>query len=332
MIDVALVGCGAVATEYYAPALRELEGRGALCVRSAYDPEPSAAARFCARFASAAAAASLDDVLRHPSDVVVVASPPRHHVDQVVAALQAGADVFCEKPLATSEDAARRMVETARTTGRHLAVGMVRRQFPAAQLIRRVLGSGALGELRSVEVFEGGPFAWPISSPEYFRAGGGNGGVFQDIGAHVLDLLTWWLGTIEEWSYADDAMGGVEANCILEGRIEAAELRVRLSRDWARPQRVRIEGSQGAIAWDPGEATTFELTLDDEPSALVTADSTAVVDFHGAFAVQLAALVCGRWDRLVDASEVVETIGLIERCYEARTTMAMDWLCPVERP
>jgi predicted dehydrogenase len=69
-----------------------------------------------------------------------------------------------------------------------------------------------------VEAFEGGQFDWPVRSTGYFTRAQSGGGVLQDIGTHVLDLLAWWFGEPEALLYEDDAMGGVEANCRIRVR------------------------------------------------------------------------------------------------------------------
>jgi len=55
---------------------------------------------------------------------------------------------------------------------------------------------------------------WKVASDFMFRKEAG-GGVLADTGAHLLDLLLWWLGDYESVEYCDDAVGGVEADCEL---------------------------------------------------------------------------------------------------------------------
>ncbi len=335
MIDVAVVGCGEVAHRYHAPALSVLEGTGALRVTAVLDPSRRAAQRFVDRFRAARAVADLPALLATRPAVVIVASPPRFHAEQVVAALEAGCDVLCEKPLATSAPDGRRMVDAAERTGRRLAVGMVRRQLPATRALRRILRAGVLGDIRSVECFEGGPFTWPVASPDYFRPDGGNGGVLQDVGTHCLDLLTWWFGEPTSTRYADDAMGGVEANCELALTFGATEAHVRLSRDWARPNRYVVEGTRGRAEWEVDEARVLRLDLDDGPLGDLAVDgpdrdgSTAVTtDFEGAFVAQLRAVATGRWEQLTSGREALPVLEVVDRCYACRDTMPMPWLRP----
>src|SRR5258708_4530725 len=101
-VRVALVGCGAVARLYYAPALRELEARGRLSVVAIVDPNPLNAAQIQAHFPISAWTRDLPELLAHEVDLAVVASPHSMHAEHSIQLLNAGASVLCEKPMATS--------------------------------------------------------------------------------------------------------------------------------------------------------------------------------------------------------------------------------------
>ncbi len=64
-------------------------------------------------------------------DLVCIATYSDSHADYAVAAMEAGADVFIEKPLATTLDDARRVVATATRLGRKLVVGYILRHHPS---------------------------------------------------------------------------------------------------------------------------------------------------------------------------------------------------------
>ncbi|GLP87994.1 Gfo/Idh/MocA family protein [Tritonibacter mobilis] len=76
-------------------------------------------------------------------DLVVVATYSDSHADYAVAAMEAGAHVFVEKPLATTVKDARRVVATAKATGRKLVVGYILRHHPS--WVRLIEESRALG-------------------------------------------------------------------------------------------------------------------------------------------------------------------------------------------
>ena len=87
---------------------------------------------------------SFEDALRRENpDVVSVNTYSDSHADFAVAALEAGAHVFVEKPLATSVEDARRVVDAARASGRKLVVGYILRHHPSWQ--RLIAEARALG-------------------------------------------------------------------------------------------------------------------------------------------------------------------------------------------
>jgi len=63
-------------------------------------------------------------------DAVIIASPDFVHAEQTIAALQAGLHVYCESPMATSPEDARKMIQTAKESNRHLQIGFERRSDP----------------------------------------------------------------------------------------------------------------------------------------------------------------------------------------------------------
>ena len=95
-----MVGCGAVGELYYRPALETLERERLVEVVAVHDPDTPAAGAFAASFPSARCHDRFDGLLASAPELVIVASPPRHHAEQCIAALRAGMDVHCEKPLA----------------------------------------------------------------------------------------------------------------------------------------------------------------------------------------------------------------------------------------
>jgi len=329
---VAISGCGAVTELYQAPAIGRLSDEGALRVVGVYDPSPASRDTVASRFTEARPVTDYDGLLELRPDLVVVASPPVHHREQVVTALSHGVHVLCEKPLAIRGTDAREMVAAARAHGKVLAVGMVRRYLAAARTIMRFLADGALGEVHRFDLFEGGPFRWAFRSSEYFARDTSGGGVLADIGPHVIDLLAWWFGPIGDTVAADDAMGGVEANAFLEVRCRDARGRVRLSRDWLRPNRVEIEGTGGRLEWDLDEGD--RLVIERSGGQQTPQVGSGAVTFEECFVLQLQdvldAIAVGK-ARLVNHDHAVHVVEVIEEAYRRSTLLEMPWLGEHER-
>jgi predicted dehydrogenase len=88
------------------------------------------------------------DLIKKPDiDAVAVVTPHALHEEMALAALAAGKQVFCEKPLALTAASAERMLAASRKAGRILGIGHERRYEPAMEEMRRLLDSGALGRV-----------------------------------------------------------------------------------------------------------------------------------------------------------------------------------------
>lgn len=118
-------------------------------------------------------------------DVVVVATYSDSHADFAIAAMRAGAHVFVEKPLATSVEDARRVVETAQDTGRKLVVGYILRHHPSWQRL--------IAEARAL----GGPYVFRLNlnqqshgpSWEVHKALMRSTPPIVDCGVHYVDVM-----------------------------------------------------------------------------------------------------------------------------------------------
>jgi myo-inositol 2-dehydrogenase / D-chiro-inositol 1-dehydrogenase len=335
-VRLVLAGCGAVTQTYYAQALDGLERAGTVDVVGIFDPNEKAMAVVRGMLPEAVAVPRFGDLLALGADAAIIASPPRFHADQAVEALAAGLHIFCEKPLATTTSDADRILAAASAKGLSAAIGLVRRQFLATRTIKDMLESGAIGRLRAVSCFEGGPFAWPVASPRYFGRIESGGGVLQDIGTHCLDLLNWWLGTPTDINYSDDAMGGIEANCLVRLRYDEIDVRVRLSRDWAQPNRYHFEGDRGWIAWTVGDTETVEVGFTGAAAVgtlSLRRTSGQAPTFLDCFAAQIACFVDSLRTHApppVPASAGRNVLALIEQCYASRRLMDMPWLSAAE--
>jgi predicted dehydrogenase len=323
MIRIGISGCGAVAQLNYRPALQLLAGSGEATLAGAFDPAEGAAKRLCESFPGARPVGSLGELLELQPDLLIVASPPAWHADQACAATAAGIAVLCEKPMALGVADAERIVEAVHSGGAPVAIGMVRRFLPQPRMIRAMLGNGDLGALRRIDIFEGGPFNWPVASPNYFDPQHGGGGVLEDVGVHVLDLLRWWLGEPDAVRYADDALGGVAANCRIELGFGTTQVAVRLSRDWHRPNGFRFTGDGGWLHWAIHERDELELGAPGQRAGtFVPCESASYAD---ATAAQIRAVI-GKGAELVSADDGLQTVRLIDQCRRNRVPMTMEWL------
>jgi predicted dehydrogenase len=87
---------------------------------------------------------------RRDLDAVIVATPDHWHAQMVIDAVQAGKDVYVEKPLSHTIDEGFAMVKATRETRRIVQVGTQRRSSPLFQEGKSIVDSGVLGDVRLV--------------------------------------------------------------------------------------------------------------------------------------------------------------------------------------
>jgi predicted dehydrogenase len=131
---------------------------------------------------------------RERPDVLVVTAPDRFHATYVVAALERGLDVFCEKPLTTDEEGCRLVGEAAAASTGELVVTFNYRYAPRNSAVKQLLLDGAVGQVTSVR------FEWVLDTvhgADYFRRWhrekANGGGLLVHKAAHHFDLVNWWL-------------------------------------------------------------------------------------------------------------------------------------------
>jgi predicted dehydrogenase len=131
-------------------------------------------------------------------DVFYNLGPNHLHADPSIAALEAGAHVFCEKPLAPTLSAAREMHEAAEQSSRVAGCAFNYRFVPAIQYAKGLVEDGELGEIRHVRgrylqdwlVDPEAEWSWRNSKE---LAGSG---ALGDLGAHTIDLARFLVGDV----------------------------------------------------------------------------------------------------------------------------------------
>lgn len=312
--QVALVGCGAVG-DLHLQAIGESK-RANCSVLFDMDVSRASAARARYRL-HAHLAKTLEGVAEH-ADCAIVAVPSAAHAEVATRLLEVGMHVLAEKPLATSAQSAREMIETASSSGRVLACGLVRRFFGNWSLAQQALRESLVGAPRRVEVREAVRWCWNRAAFKQQQAGGG---VLMDTGPHILDMLLNLLGSLELVSYEDDVENGVEASARVQLRCQTAHgsipVDMHLARGVPGPSWTRIVCSDGTLELSPQEPDYLTLCFGSaEPfrtrarRALGNAYRLQLDNFVGA--------VLGTEPLCVPASSAVGALELIDQCYRHR--------------
>lgn len=329
--SIAVIGAGAISDIFHLPALaRRADLRPGVVI---VDRDHDRAASIAAKYGFPRHATDYRDVLGEVQGAII-AVPHHLHFPISRECLARGVHVLCEKPVAGSSDEVAVLVEEARAGGVTVSVNNTRRLYPSTQAVKSALASGKLGEVRKIDFEEGGAFEWPAVGEGYFGSKAGGHGVLFDVGAHVLDLVAWWMdGTPEVLDYADDSAGGTEAVAEISMRRGSCEAFVKLSWLSKLKNRYRITGSNGYMIehgiYDWRSPTM--IAPDGRRSVIRTAPGPATYPgFADVLVANFAEVMAGRATPLVPAEAVSAGVGLIAECYARRKPLPAPWDAPVE--
>ena len=182
------------------------------------DPSPEMAAEAAKLAPGAALVADLPALLAERVDGVVIASPSALHAAQTIEALEAGAAVFCQKPLGRTAAEARGAVEAARTADRLLGVDLSYRHTAGMLAVRERIRLGALGRVFAADLtFHN---AYGPDKPWFYDPAQSGGGCVMDLGVHLVDLVLWALDWPDVADVSATLLAGGEP---LAGRSDRVE-------------------------------------------------------------------------------------------------------------
>jgi predicted dehydrogenase len=205
----------------------------------------------------------LADLAAAGVDAVSISTPLPTHLPLVAEAVALGLPVACDKPFAADAAAARAAVEAAERAGVLLSVYQNRRWDADARTVRRVVASGALGEVVAFEShLEQAPPAGSLPTS--------GGGVTLDLGSHAVDQAIWLFGPVGS-VYAE--IGHAQGPDPLDDRFFAAcrhrgGVRSRLWCSWG------LQGEPVARFRVVGRSATYSADGDDGQEGRLLAGRT----------------------------------------------------------
>ncbi len=141
----------------------------------------------------------MDKMLRQEElDAVAVVLPNHLHKQAVLAALEAGNHVFCEKPMALTVGECNEMIATAERTRRAIQIGTQRRHSPGFKTAVETIRNAKVGRILSSDInsYRGD---WRVPTEDEYPPGVKYwrlvqeqcGGVVYEMGAHIVDINNW---------------------------------------------------------------------------------------------------------------------------------------------
>lgn len=188
-----IAGCGYYAEHSFIPALSFLR-RSSLA--SLYSHNLDRAKHLAENTGASGYFNDYDEFLKSDINCVYISSVNSDHYEQVIKAAEANKHILCEKPLAITSKQAEEMVNTCNKRGVFLAVNYVHRFHPHVVKSRALIQNNTLGKLVSINLSFNVNFT-PGNNFRFNKKLSG-GGAFRDLGTHLLDLLRYLGGEVEE--------------------------------------------------------------------------------------------------------------------------------------
>lgn len=336
-LRVAVLGAGAVAELCHLPALAATPEA---VVSTIVDLDVERARSLAERFPRCRVASDFRDALDH-ADAVINALPHDLHAPISIECLYRGIGVLVEKPMARNAAEARAMIEAAERSGAVLQVGLMYRFCDGPRLLKQSIDSGRLGAIRGFRMEWGSVYDWPVRSGFFFDRARAGGGVLIDTGSHALDLLSWLLGRLDVLDYADDARGGVEAEC--EITLTSRSLTgvpagsVTLSRLRPLANTLIIDAEHWTVTYDLNSPDSLEWRVTSPESSTLSLLSPSAEhtgqSWNDAYRRQLCSFiraVSTREPAGVAAANGVVAVELIDACYAMRRTLVHPWESSME--
>ncbi len=271
-VRIGLVGAGAIAREH---ALSLCRSRY-LADITVFDNDTGRAEALAAE-CSGSVARSLDETV-DAADLLWICSPPKAHLDAVKAAVAAGRDIFCEKPLAFDLKTARQIAHVVKTSGVRFFMGQSGRYTPAFARMQAMAAKGMIGDLLEVWSTRLG-YLDPKRSPAWRLDDNQSGGVALELGVHELDWCQWVGGPWQKVKAQSRAAvlakaKFTEALNVLGTLQDGVQARVTL--DWSSSRYLwqrGIIGTKGCLCYDDSEFNAIRVHQQGKPMKTVLAGS-----------------------------------------------------------
>lgn len=195
MLKAAVIGTGLISVQKHLPAWTRMASHARLV--AVCDANLESAREVASRFGVERCYADAAEMLQaERPDVVDICTPPKTHAALAILALQAGAHVLVEKPMAVGVGECDRMMAAAEEAGTSICVAHSDLFYPSFSTMRRMVERGAIGSLRGMHIALSTPVDY-ITSKEDHWANKLPGGVLGETGPHIVYMTLAFVNPIQ---------------------------------------------------------------------------------------------------------------------------------------
>jgi predicted dehydrogenase len=187
-------------------------------------------------------------------DALIIATPVFSHAPIALDAIEKNIDVFIEKPLTNTFESAHKLLDAVNGKKIISMVGFCLREAPSFQEAKEAISSGVVGR---VECIKAQMYAADVLSEQKgwrYKKEASGGGALMDLGIHILDLLYWYFGKVQNVSAIAKKIYSEEVEDEVEGDIEFKNgARAKIMVSWSNPDfrkayaRIEITGEKGVL-------------------------------------------------------------------------------------
>lgn len=275
---------------------------------------PGAAEAFAAEFGIPRAHGSYEQLVADPEvDVIYVATPHPHHVDNALLAIDAGKHVLIEKPFTLNRVEAQRIADRAADRGVVAMEAMWTRFLPHMAHLRELLNAGAIGEVRTVMADH--TQALPTDPEHRLQNPALGGGALLDLGIYPVSFAVDVLGLPTSiLAHAAMTPTGVDRQtAMIFGYDDGRQAVLQCALDTAGSNRAVVLGTAGAIELDRVWYTPTTLTRYDRNWAVVERFEQPVATRGLHFqAAELERRVAGEAPASLPIDESVAIMGVLD--------------------
>ena len=224
---------------------------------------------------------TFEEVCRHPRvDYVDVCTFPDFRLEPVRICAESKKHIQVQKPISTTVETAREMIETARKAGVQLGVVSQHRFDDSTQFVRRALDSGRLGKLLQADAY----VKWYRSAAYYSRPIKGSwategGGALINQAIHQVDVLLWLTGGVSEvfGSWQLGALHKIESEDVIAAMLKYSSGAMGVIQAstafWpGYTERIEIHGTKGTAVISGDKLTTWDVENDAGDPAPIERD------------------------------------------------------------
>jgi predicted dehydrogenase len=289
---------------------------------------------------------SIDELLSSDVeiDVVNICTPNGLHASQSLAALEAGKNVVCEKPMGLSKDNCEKVIFKSLQNSKHVFCVMQNRYSPPSVWIKSVIDEKILGDIFMVQLN-----CYWNRDDRYYKAGGWKGTSDLDGGtlftqfSHFIDIMYWLFGDIDniQGKFADfthknstklEDSGLVNFNFV-DGGMGCINYSTAVA-DQNLESSITIIGSKGSVKIGGQYMNEVEVCNIAGYEMPVLAEANPANDYgpykgsaanHNYVIRNVIDTLKGRTTATTNALEGLKVVEIIERIYKVRDEQSSDF-------